>query len=170
MSFSHVTLLLYDIMSNSLINVTNRSISIMEKVMVNEVNSEHLPATPGFSSKIGEVKQKLKDWKDDKISEARAAHDVANEYADNMFANSSGNFQMLTSIAKSLVVFGIMIGLGILILVKFRDSTEANSTAYNEINEIIALFTDLRTWGGIVLIVIVGYVILRYLGVFDKEA
>jgi len=103
-------------------------------------------------------------------SDAVCAHELAVAKADSMFVNETGNFQMLTGIAKSLVVFGIMIGLGILILTKFRDSTVENSTAYNEINEIITLFTDLRTWGGIVLIVIVGYVILRYLGVFDKEA
>jgi len=119
---------------------------------------------------IQKVKENIAGAVAELKSDAICAHEMAVQKADSMFANTEGNFQMLTSIAKSLVVFGIMIGLGILILVKFRDSTEVDSTAYNEINEIIALFTDLRTWGGIVLIVIVGYVILRYLGVFDKEA
>lgn len=81
--------------------------------------------------------------------------------------NKKGNFQMLSATAKSLVVFGIMIGMGLLILGEFQDSVNSSSTAYTEIGNVAQLFSDLTTWGAIVLIVIMGYVILRYLGVFE---
>lgn len=83
------------------------------------------------------------------------------------FMGKKGNFSMLSGVAKSLVVFGIMIGVGLLILSKFQETTDANSTANTEIGNVTSLFTDLTTWGGIVLIVIMAYVIMRYLGVFD---
>lgn len=85
------------------------------------------------------------------------------------FKNKRGNFDMLSNTAKSLVVFGIMIGVGLLILGKFQASTDVNSTAYTEIGKVATLFSDLTTWGGIVLIVIMAYVIMRYLGVFDSK-
>lgn len=80
-----------------------------------------------------------------------------------------GNFNMLSNTAKSLVVFGIMIGIGLLILGKFQESVDNTSTAYTEIGNVSALFSDLTVWGGIVLIVIMAYVIMRYLGVFGGE-
>ena len=83
------------------------------------------------------------------------------------FMGKKGNFQMLSGVAKSLVVFGIMIGVGLLILGKFQDTTDSNSTAHTEIGNVTSLFSDLTTWGGIVLIVIMAYVIMKYLGVFE---
>lgn len=84
-----------------------------------------------------------------------------------LMASKKGNFNMLSNTAKSLVVFGIMIGVGLLILSKFQESTTNGSTAHTEIGNVVTLFSDLTTWGAIVLIVIMGYVIMRYLGVFD---
>jgi len=86
-----------------------------------------------------------------------------------MVHSKKGNFNMLSGVAKSLVVFGIMIGVGVLILTKFQASTNSSSEAYKQIGSVIGLFSSLTTWGGIVLIVIMGYVILRYLGVFERE-
>lgn len=94
----------------------------------------------------------------------RSAHATAVAMAEEKCAN----FGMLSGIAKSLVVFGILVGLGIITLVKFRDTQTVGSTAYNELDAIIALFTDLRVWAGIVLIVIIGYVILRYMDAFGN--
>ena len=82
--------------------------------------------------------------------------------------NKKGNFNMLSNTAKGLVVFGIMVGMGLLILGKFQDATDNTSTAYTEIGNVSALFSDLTVWGGIVLIVIMAYVIMRYLGVFGE--
>lgn len=85
-----------------------------------------------------------------------------------MSMNKKGNFNMLSNTAKGLVVFGIMVGMGLLILGKFQDATVNTSTAYTEIGNVSALFSDLTVWGGIVLIVIMAYVIMRYLGVFGE--
>ena len=84
------------------------------------------------------------------------------------FGNKKGNFGMMTDTAKGLVVFGIMIGVGLLILGEFQTTTDNASVAYTEIGNVMSLFSDLTVWGGIVLIVIMAYIIMRYLGVFQS--
>ena len=80
-----------------------------------------------------------------------------------------GNFNAMSGIAKSLVIFGIVIGMGLLILSKFQDTTTNGSVAHEEIGNVMGLFSDLTTWGAILLIVAIAYLIMRYLGAFASE-
>lgn len=80
-----------------------------------------------------------------------------------------GNFNMMSAQAKALVVFGIMIGMGLLILGKFQDATPNGSKAELEIGNVMGLFSDLTVWGGIILIVVMAWIIMKYLGVFGND-
>ena len=119
---------------------------------------------------IHETKEKMRSYIQGTNvgQELMMAHDYALAKADSMFVDSRGDFNFLSDLAKTLVVFGILIGMGIVILIKFRDSQEVGSTAYNEINNIIGLFSELTTWAGIVLIVMIAFIVLRYLNVFNR--
>lgn len=131
-----VTMLLYDIFSFFLINVTNHIYFMAQKLKMS--------AKEAVSTGVA-------------IAQGNKG----------LFSSKKGNFNMLSNTAKSLVVFGIMIGVGLLILSKFQESTTNGSIAHTEIGNVVNLFSDITTWGAIVLIVIMGYVIMRYLGVFD---
>lgn len=85
------------------------------------------------------------------------------------FGNKKGNFNAMSGAAKGLVVFGIMVGLGLLILGKFQLAAGNDTAASTEIGNVSALFSDLTVWGGIVLVVMMAYIILKYLNVFGNE-
>lgn len=97
------------------------------------------------------------------------AEEIFEEYLEEMLQSKEANFQMLSNVGKSLVVFGIMIGLGVMILTEFLAQAGDNSTAANYISQVLNLFGDLTGWAAIVLIVIIGYIVLKYLNVFGSE-
>ena len=133
----------------------------MEQVEVIK-NDEHLPnPTKGALPEVGKGRIDLSSK--EALSLGIGLSQTYGPTGAFRMLGKKGNFNMLSNTAKSLVVFGIMIGVGILILTKFQDSTNSTSTAYTQIGKVIDLFSDLTTWGAIVLIVIMGYVILRYL-------
>lgn len=138
--FYFFLVLLYENSSKPLISIKQQTILIMTQK--NDITAKEAIATG--------------------IAMGRSGHGMS------MLGNKKGNFGMMTDTAKGLVVFGIMIGVGLLILGEFQSTTVNTSLVYTEIGNVMALFSDLTVWGGIVLIVIMAYIIMRYLGVFSN--
>jgi len=159
-------------MSDLLIKNKNRVIITMEQIHTH-YEDELLPQQPE-AGKITVLREKLRSAREKTKTQLCDAFDYAQEVADVKVSNSQsfgkkGNFSMLSGVAKSLVVFGIMIGLGITILASMRDNFDEEEGAYSGIDSVLDLFTDLTTWAGIVLLVIIGYIVLRYMGMFERE-
>jgi len=96
------------------------------------------------------------------------ARDEAEVISNSMFASKKGNFNMLSDTAKSLVTYGIMIAIGVAIVVGVRDTFTVGTTAYNLTNAVVTLFSDLNGWATIVLLVIIGFILMRYLNLFNR--
>ena len=67
-------------------------------------------------------------------------------------------FDNLTGLAWALVIFGIIIGLGALVVSEFQGQMTPDSDAYNATGEALAGIGDLAGWTG--TIVLIGVVVV----------
>lgn len=76
----------------------------------------------------------------------------------------------LQGIVITLVVIGIVLGVGFMVLEEFRDNMDANSTAYEGVNETINAVTKIPTWLGIIVILaIVGILLAIVFSVLPRS-
>jgi type II secretory pathway component PulF len=78
--------------------------------------------------------------------------------------NRKGNIGSLYPTILALVLIGMLLGAGLLILDKFKDSMTASSSAQNAtVSTITSLATIPTTWLPVLVVVIVAGLIISYL-------
>ncbi len=74
-----------------------------------------------------------------------------------------GSFDNLSALAWGITVFGIVIGLGSLVLSKFQDQMTANTTAYNNTADVT---TGIGTLASMTSVIALSAVALVIIGLF----
>lgn len=87
-----------------------------------------------------------------------------------MFRNKKGQLGTLQSVIITLVVVGIILGIGFLVLEEFRDNIDDNtSEAWQGVNDTIDAMAKIPTWLGIIVILaIVGILLAIVFSVMPK--
>jgi len=74
-----------------------------------------------------------------------------------------GQLGNLQGIIITLVVIGIVLGVGFLVLTEFQDSMEADSEAYNATGDVVEALTKVPTWLGVIVIIAIVGILLAIL-------
>lgn len=74
-----------------------------------------------------------------------------------------GQLGNLQGIIITLVVIGIVLGVGFLVLTEFQDSMEADSEAYNATGDVVEALTKVPTWLGVIVIISIVGILLAIL-------
>jgi len=83
--------------------------------------------------------------------------------------DKKGQLGTLQSIVITLVVVGIVLGIGFLVLEEFKDAMTANSSAANATGDVITALEKVPEWlGTIVLLVIVGILLAIVFSVLPR--
>lgn len=80
-----------------------------------------------------------------------------------------GQIGALQGIVITLVVIGVVLGIGLYVLNEFYDNLTAGTEAALAVNDTISAIGDISTWLGIIVIVVIAAIILAILfGVMPK--
>ena len=74
-----------------------------------------------------------------------------------------GQLGNLQGIIITLVVIGIVLGVGFLVLTEFQSSMEADSEAYNATGDVVEALTKVPTWLGVIVIIAIVGILLAIL-------
>jgi len=74
-----------------------------------------------------------------------------------------GQLGNLQGVIITLVVIGIVLGVGFLVLTEFQDSMEADSEAYNATGDVVEALTKVPTWLGVIVIIAIVGILLAIL-------
>ncbi len=74
-----------------------------------------------------------------------------------------GQLGNLQGIIITLVVIGIVLGVGFLVLTEFQGSMEADSEAYNATGDVVEALTKVPTWLGVIVIIAIVGILLAIL-------
>lgn len=74
-----------------------------------------------------------------------------------------GQLGNLQGIIITLVVIGIVLGVGFLVLTEFQTSMEADSEAYNATGDVVEALTKVPTWLGVIVIIAIVGILLAIL-------
>ena len=74
--------------------------------------------------------------------------------------SKKGQLGTLQSIVITLVVIGIVLGVGFMVLEEFRDQMSAGSEAYEGVNDTITAVKKIPTWLGIIVILAIVGILL----------
>ncbi len=74
-----------------------------------------------------------------------------------------GQLGNLQGIIITLVVIGIVLGVGFLVLTEFQDSMTADSEAYNATGDVVEAMTKVPTWLGVIVIIAIVGILLAIL-------
>jgi hypothetical protein len=89
---------------------------------------------------------------------------------NSVLKNKKGQLGGLQGIILTLVIVGILIGVGFLVLSKFRDQMTSGSEAYLGVNDTITAFKQVPTFLPIIIIVaIVGILLAIVFSVLPRQ-
>lgn len=74
-----------------------------------------------------------------------------------------GQLGNLQGIIITLVVIGIVLGVGFLVLTEFQDSMVTDSEAYNATGDVVEALTKVPTWLGVIVIIAIVGILLAIL-------
>lgn len=74
-----------------------------------------------------------------------------------------GQLGNLQGIIITLVVIGIVLGVGFLVLTEFQTSMDADSEAYNATGDVVEALTKVPTWLGVIVIIAIVGILLAIL-------
>ena len=77
-----------------------------------------------------------------------------------LLLDKKGQLGTLQSIVITLVVIGIVLGVGFMVLEEFRDQMSAGSEAYEGVNDTISAMGKIPTWLGIIVILAIVGILL----------
>lgn len=84
--------------------------------------------------------------------------------------NKKGQLGNLQGIIMTLVIVGLLVGIGFLVLEKFRDQMTSGSNAYTGVNDTITAFKNIPTFLPIIIIVaIVGILLAIVFSVLPRQ-
>ena len=75
-------------------------------------------------------------------------------------SNKKAQLGTLQGIIITLVVVGIILGIGFMVLEEFRDQMETNSTAYTGVNDTIGALNKIPSWLSIIVILAIVGILL----------
>jgi len=85
--------------------------------------------------------------------------------------SKKGQLGTLQSIVITLVVIGIVLGVGFMVLEEFRDQMDSGSEAYSGVNKTIEAVGKIPTWLGIIVILaIVGILLAIVFSVLPRAS
>lgn len=77
--------------------------------------------------------------------------------------NKKGQLGNLQGIIITLVVIGIVLGVGFLVLTEFQGSMDEGTSAYNATGEVVTALEKVPTWLGVIVIIAVVGILLAIL-------
>jgi len=87
-----------------------------------------------------------------------------------MFADKKGQVYLgnVPNFVWNLVVIGIFVGIGVIVLAKFKDTT-TDSTAQAAINETIGAVDDIPGWLPIVVVMLMAGIVVSLIQIFRSR-
>lgn len=76
-------------------------------------------------------------------------------------------FGGLDSLAKGIGLVGIIVAISLLVVSKVQANLTANTAEYNALTVTIQAIDDIPGWLGTVIVIVIGALILGYMGMFS---
>lgn len=77
--------------------------------------------------------------------------------------NKKGQMNSLQGVVISLVVIGIVLGVGFMVLTEFQTSMDENSSGYNATGDVVTALEKIPTWLGVIVVIAVVGILLAIL-------